>query len=359
MNNSRSGVPTDFKKITDLIIRIAVLSLLLIFCYNILAPFAVIFIWAVVIMIALSPVFEVVVRLFRGRRLWATIFIGVLLFSFLVIPVFFLIKSLYQEIIDFKSFYDAGGNLIPPPGLETKNWPKIISPILEIWQLASENLTGLIVKYSDSFKTVSTWFLTSLLSLGTGIFLFLTSLLLAVGSLYYTNDLIAISQKIFLKLGGEKHGERYAKLTVDSVRNVIKGFFGVALIQAAMVAVGFYMTGVPFAGIWTCLCLILSIMQVGVGPLAIPISIYMFTITDTTTAILLAVWILFTVTIDNILKPLLMKNKKNPVPMPVLFVGSTGGFIYSGFVGLFLGAVILAVCYELFITWINTSADDL
>ncbi len=120
-----------------------------------------------------------------------------------------------------------------------------------------------------------------------------------------------------------------------------------------MAGLGFFIAGVPFAGLWAVACLILAIVQIGVGPIVIPIAIYMFAVSDSTTAILLSIWFVIIMISDNILKPILL-GKNAPVPMPVVFIGSIGAFIFSGFLGLFLGAVVLTIGYKLFQTWLET-----
>ena len=56
--------------------------------------------------------------------------------------------------------------------------------------------------------------------------------------------------------------------------------------------------------------------------------------------------------VDNILKPILL-GRNAPVPMLVVFFGSIGGFIHSGFIGLFTGAIILSLGYKLVISWVK------
>ena len=82
----------------------------------------------------------------------------------------------------------------------------------------------------------------------------------------------------------------------------------------------------------------------------------MFTATDNLTATLLAIWMIPIALSDNILRPILM-GRGAQAPIWVIFIGSIGGFIFNGFIGLFLGAVILALCYKLFQSWLDTNDD--
>jgi predicted PurR-regulated permease PerM len=341
-----------FEKLVDTLIRLGVLFLLIGWCYDILQPFVLIIVWAIVIAVALSPVYETMVKFFKGKKILATVFLALMLISILVVPSILMTTSLYEEINNFTASYQANGHLIPAPLESTKDWPKFTKPLLDIWKTASVDVSKVIIKYSDQLKVVGEWLLLTLAGIGKGILQFMVSIIIAMGLLLYSDPLTTVSKNVFTKLIG-KNGEHYALITVATIRNVVKGFLGVALIQSLMVGLGFFMAGVPFAGIFTIICLILAIIQIGIGPIAIPVVIYMLSATDTTTATLLAIWMGITMISDNILKPIFLGRGNPPAPMLVIFLGAIGGFIYNGFIGLFLGAVILTLGYKFFLTWIN------
>ena len=115
--------------------------------------------------------------------------------------------------------------------------------------------------------------------------------------------------------------------------------------------------GVPGAGLWAFLCLFLAIIQIGIAPVAIPVIIYMFYSASTLTAGLLMVWLVLVMLSDNFLKPILL-GRGAPVPMLVIFLGSIGGFISMGFIGLFVGAVILSLGFKLFQAWLKVNSED-
>jgi predicted PurR-regulated permease PerM len=171
--------------------------------------------------------------------------------------------------------------------------------------------------------------------------------------LAYSTPVGNAANRIFIKLAG-REGESIATTILVTVRSVVKGILGVAVIQATMAGLGFFLAGVPYAGLWTVLALFFAIIQIGAGPVAIPIAIYMFSVTDTLTAVLLAIWLVITLVSDNILKPLLL-GRGAPAPILVVFLGAIGGFISSGFLGLFLGAVVLTIGYQLFLLWLDSS----
>jgi len=356
MENNNSNLSKDnFEKIVDIVIRLGVLSLLLMWCYAILRPFILILIWSVVIAIAIYPIHKTFVTIFKGKKSIATVVLISILLSIVIIPSGLILYSLYEGLNYFQEIYAAGKPLIPAPGGSTANWPSIAKPIIDFWQLSSDNLQEVILKYSDQVKEYGSWLLLTLAGLGQGILYFSVSIVIAGFLLIYSDSSIDVSKKIFRKLAG-KNGDNFVSITVITIRNVIKGVFGVAVIQAIMAGIAFFIAGVPFAGLWTILALILAIVQVGVGPIVIPVAIYMFSVSDTTSAVILAIWLGITLLSDNVLKPILL-GRNAPAPMMVIFIGSIGGFVYNGFIGLFLGAIVLTIGYKLLMMWLEIDSE--
>ena len=346
----------SFEKLVDIIIRLGVLLFLVGWCFTILSPFVLILIWAGVIAIALYPLYIFFLKMFRQRKGWASAVLTILMLSILIIPSWLVTQSLYEEVSNLRDLNKQGLLVIPPPGENTANWPSVAKPILDLWKLASEDLQEAMMKYSDQLKAAVAWLLSAVAGIGGGVLQFVASIIIAGVLLAYSTSVGNAATKIFTKLVG-KNGENFANTTVITVRSVVKGILGVAVIQASMAGLGFFIAGVPYAGVWTVACLFFAVIQVGAGPVAIPVMIYMFSATDTLTAVLLAIWLVITLISDNILKPLLL-GRGAPAPMLVVFLGAIGGFIASGILGLFLGAVILTLGYKLFMVWLESPQTE-
>ena len=112
------------------------------------------------------------------------------------------------------------------------------------------------------------------------------------------------------------------------------------------------LAGVPLAGLWAFAVLVLAILQLPSAIVILPVIIYLFSVKTLVTAILWTVLLLVIALSDNVLKPLLM-GKGSTVPMLVIFLGAIGGFIFSGLIGLFTGAIVLSVGYNLMVHWIG------
>lgn len=141
-----------------------------------------------------------------------------------------------------------------------------------------------------------------------------------------------------------------------TVQNVAKGVLGVAVIQSILAGIGLVLAGVPFAGLWIVICLILAIVQIGILPVSLGSIIFIWGHADNTTAIIFTIWMVLVGVVDNILKPFML-GKGAPAPMLIVFLGAIGGFIFSGFIGLFTGAIVLTLGYKLLMQWIDTNPE--
>jgi predicted PurR-regulated permease PerM len=200
-------------------------------------------------------------------------------------------------------------------------------------------------------RMLGEWVLGFAKTAGIGILHFIFAIFIAAVLLAKSEEAGEVTLGIARRLAGT-HGFRFAELARDVVRSVSRGILGVAMIQAMLAGLGMLAAGVPAAGLWALVGLLLSTIQLGVLPIMVPATIYLFYTASTTTAVLFLIWTLFVGTIDNILKPILL-GRGISVPMLVIFVGAIGGFIAQGIIGLFVGAVVLALGYELLLAWLQ------
>lgn len=352
MNNL--GKP-NFENIVETLIRLGVLLLLLMWCSDILSPFLIILVWGGIIAIAVYPVFSAMRKILRGKTVLTAILLTLLMLSVLVIPSWLVIESLFDGIAYLRVSYESGQALIPPPGESVANWPAFTQPFVRFWDDASKNIGQVMQDHSEQIKKIALWVFGAFSNFSQGLLQFVASIIIAGVLFVYSTTIHASSKKIFVKLAGT-YGESFSEISVATIRNVVKGILGVAVIQATMAGIGFFAAGIPFAGLWTILSLILAIIQIGAGPVVIPVIIYAYSTDSMLSATLLTIWLTLTLISDNVLKPILL-GRNAPAPMLIIFLGAIGGFISHGFIGLFLGAVILTLAYKLFETWIESSSE--
>jgi len=343
-------------KAVELVIRVSVLVLVIGWCFLIMAPFLSLIIWAVVIAIANYPFFRFLKKKLGDRGKLAATLITVSFLLLLLLPSFLLADSLFEGIQHFRAIHQGGDFSIPPPGDQVNSWPAITKPVIDLWQLASENLSGAISKFTPQIKIAGEWLLEVIKSASIGILQFIGAIIIAGVFLVYSKSGGDMLRNIFIRLAGQR-GHDFASLSEVTIRNVVKGVLGVAVTQTFLAGIGFVLAGIPLAGLWILLCLLSAIVQIGVGPIVIPAVVYMFVTADTLPAVLFLIWAIVVTLSDNILKPFLL-GKGAPVPMLVVFMGSIGGFIANGFIGLFIGPVVLSLGYKLFLLWVGDKTQS-
>jgi predicted PurR-regulated permease PerM len=338
--------------IYDTTVRLFILLLIVAWCLLIMYPFVSIILWSLILALAMLPLHRSLAKKMGGRPKLASF---IIVFSFLVIiilPTGLLISSLVDEVKEFKVSYENGTLTIPAPAEKVKEWPIIGNKLYDTWQSASVNLEQTIVKYKDQLTEIGTKLAKGILGAASAVIQILVSLIIA-GILLVIGGAGESIRKFFRKLAGDR-GDEFADMTVKTVGSVVKGIIGVALILALLHGIILMLAGIPYAGIWTLLILVLCILQLPVIFVTLPIVVYIFAEMELTPAIIWTVLLLVAGLSDNVLKPLLL-GKGAPVPMLVIFIGVIGGFIFSGFIGLFTGAIIMSIGYKLFIGWINSN----
>jgi predicted PurR-regulated permease PerM len=333
-------------------IRLLILLLIVFWCLMILYPFASIILWSFILAIALSPLHKKLVNLMGGKPRIASFIIVLLCLAIIIVPSWFFLDALVKEVKELKASFQGNGLTIPPPNETVKSWPIIGDPLYNLWYSASVNLEETIMKYKDQVATFGGKLAKGLLSTAGGILQMMVSLIIA-GILLTVGGAGESVRKFFRKVAGAK-GDEFADVTVKTVGNVVKGVMGVALIQAFLIGMGFLLSGIPYAGIWTLFVFILAVLQLPTILVVIPASIYLFSVNELMPAILWTIFMLLGAASENLFKPLLL-GKGAPVPMLIIFIGVIGGFIFSGFIGLFTGAIVMSIGYKMLVTWINTT----
>jgi predicted PurR-regulated permease PerM len=340
-----------FNRLLEATIRISIVAILAILCIRIVEPFLIPIIWGIIIAIASYPGYRRLRRMMGERNgIAATLFI-LLALIILIVPIVLLAGTAVNGIQMIVGHLSDGDLNIPPPPESIATWPVVGEKLTQFWQQASDNLESLLATFTPQLKVFATWLLTTVASMGFGILQFVVAIIIAGVLLANASSGYSVAHAIAKRLAGEP-GDAFANLAEATVRSVSRGILGVAFIQSLLAGLGFLIVGVPGAGLWALLCLLLAVIQIGIIPINLPIVIYVLSTSDTLTAILFLIWSIFVSIVDNILKPLLL-GRGVETPMLVIFLGTIGGFLTSGIIGLFIGPIILAIGYKLFLAWLH------
>jgi predicted PurR-regulated permease PerM len=170
----------------------------------------------------------------------------------------------------------------------------------------------------------------------------------------YGEDGSRAMQRIAVRLAGSGHGESMHRLATLTVRSVALGVVGVAVIQAVLLGVGFLLASIPAAGLLALVVLVLGILQLPALLVTLPVIAALWGLGDQSTVIkgVLTAYLLVAGAADGFLKPMLL-GRGVDVPMPVVLIGALGGMVGAGIIGLFIGAVVLSVGYQVFMDWVD------
>jgi predicted PurR-regulated permease PerM len=339
----------------EIFLRLGLLLGLLYWCFLILSPFFMPVLWGLIIAVALYPLQAFLQPKFRNNQKLTATTITIVLLAVIITPTSMFIDALADNIIEFKNQITSGTLMIPEPAESIKEFPVVGSKLYDLLMDIKHNTAAVVSQHQEQVTGIAKSVLQALIGTGLGILQIILSIIIA-GVLLATKGTEQAARKIIDRLA-EGHGETFVKLSAATIRNVVKGVLGVALIQTALAGAGLYLAGIPNAVIWVLICFILSIVQLGPGLVLIPCSIYLFNTGDSLAAILWTVYYIVVMFSDNILKPILL-GKGAPVPMLVIFLGVVGGFMLFGFIGLFTGAIVLSIGYKLFLAWLNPNEAE-
>ena len=327
-------------------LRIGFVALLMVWSFEIIKPFLMPVLWGIIISVAIYPMFTKLSKIMGDRSKLSSLIITLLALALLIVPSVLFIDSTITGIQNLAAQMQEGSLNIPIPDESVKDWPVIGTKLYDIWYLASNNIEGLITKFSPQLQKLAPQLLSMASGFGSTVLMFVISIIIAGALLTKADGAAKAAKSIFNTLIGE-HGKGFVELSVSIIRSVVQGVLGVAVIQSFMGGIGIFLIGIPAPGLWALIILFLAILQLPPLLILAPLAIYVFTFADTTPAVIFLVWSLIVSMSDAFLKPLLL-GRGVDVPMLAILLGAIGGMIMSGIIGLFVGAVVLALSYKIF-----------
>jgi len=321
----------------------------------ILRPFLPAVIWATMIVIATWPLMLRVQSALWDRRGLAVAVMTVVLLLGLIVPLARALTTIVAHSEDIASGVQRLATWsapAPPDWLE--RLPLVGQRLATRWKEVAAIRPG---EFSERLAPYSRqiigWILGTVGTMGLLLVQFLLVVLVSA-LLYATGETVADGVRRFARRLAGARGEHSARLAAQAIRSVALGIVVTALIQACLSAIGFVVCGVPFAALLTALVFVLCIAQLGPLLVMIPAVVWTYWSGSTGWGSALLIWTLFVGTIDNVIRPLLIK-KGADMPLWLVFSGVVGGLLSFGVVGLFVGPVVLAVSYSLLADWVNTT----
>jgi len=225
---------------------------------------------------------------------------------------------------------------------------------VQLWnEVAAEGFKVLAVKVTPYAGGLGTWFVAQMGSLG-AVFIQFVLTVVAAAVLYAHGEGAADWVLRFgARLGGER-GENAVRLSGQAIRGVARGVVVTALVQALIGGIGLAIAGVPFATLLTAIMFLLAVAQIGAVPILALATFWLYWSGDAVWGTFLLVVTVIAGTLDNFLRPLLIKQGAADLPLLLIFIGVIGGLISFGLIGIFIGPMVLAVTHTLLGAWLYT-----
>jgi len=342
----------------DVLLRVGLGLALVLLRYRIFSPFLTLMIWALILAVTLYPVHQVIARKIGGRQGVAAMLLVVLGFVLIVAPTAVLLHSLGDSVHRFIEQVQTNSLSIPAPSDAVAKWPVVGPKVHSLWSQAHADLPALIHTMQPQIGGLARASLGMVAGIGVGLLKFLAAFVVAGIIMAFGQAGDAANRAIFERIFGTARGADLAKLSTATIRAVAQGVIGVAFIQAIIVGVCLLVVGVPWAGVLALIVLVLGIAQVPALIVTLPAIGYIWWSGDYghLAAILCTLLLVVAGMADNVLKPLML-GRGVEAPMPVILLGALGGMATSGILGLFVGATVLTLGYQIFMGWVAANPD--
>jgi predicted PurR-regulated permease PerM len=338
----------------DVAVRLGLIATIVYVSLLLLQPVAPLMLWAIILSVAVFPLFNLVRRRLHVRDGLAAALFSVLLLVLLLTPVVILAGSAIDSLDAYARMLLRGEHVVPPPPESVRDWPMVGKRVYEFWLNGSNDIRALVTTHVGQLASAGRW----IGRIAAGVFL---EVLQFAGAIIVAGILLAYSDELLETVRGlagrvaDKRGRHFLEIAGSTIRNVSQGVIGIALLQSALLGIGMLVAGVPFAGPITFVCLVLAIVQVGPNIIMIPVIIWSWMYLPALHAGLFTVYTLPLLLLDNVLRPILMARGL-PTPMAVILAGVICGTLAGGLIGLFVGPVVLSVFYDLLVAWIASGA---
>jgi predicted PurR-regulated permease PerM len=337
----------------DVLIRAGLILALVMLCYQVFAPFLTLMVWALILAVALYPMHQYLAAKIGGKQGLAAAIVVLLGVTLIIVPTAVLMSSLgdsvHQLIIDVQE--DTLQISAPPDAVAT--WPLVGEKLYATWSAAYTDLPALIKSMQPKIGDLAKTALGFVAGIGGGLLQFLAAFIIAGIIMAFGRTGSRASLAIFERVTGAARGAEFTKLATATIRAVAQGVIGVAFIQAIIVGLCLLLAGVPWAGVLAMIVLVLGIAQVPALIVTLPAIGYIWWRGDygTVEAVVYTVLIFVSGMADNVLKPLML-GRGVDAPMPIILIGALGGMAAAGILGMFVGATLLALGYQIFMGWV-------
>jgi predicted PurR-regulated permease PerM len=321
--------------------------------YNVLQVFFGVLTFALIFSVSFSGPYERLVKLFKGKRKLSGIVYAIILISIVAVPLIFLISAMSQHLMQLRPWLaeiKAHGLPSLPPFVS--NLPLIGPNITSFWAGFKESPKDVIGAHGPQINIIVRHVITGGIGVLGVAFQFIIGIIISAFFLERGDNLLIPVKNTMKHLVNEKDGANLLEAIVQAIKGVSIGVMGTAFIVSFVAWTGLEIAGFPFATGIAALIFFLVVIQIGAMPVWIPLIIWEIIQGNREISIILCVYLAIIIGIQVVVKPILIA-KSGKLPFLVLFLGVVGGLAAWGFTGMFKGAIITAIFYTVFNSWLE------
>ena len=344
------------KTAIEIAVHLTLIAIIVVWCFNIIKPFISVIIWAAVIAISMWKPFLKMQSMVGGNKKLALALFTILGLAIVIVPSWLFVGSIVDSATQITQSLESGEFEVEPPSESVKEWPLVGNKVYASWSHAATNFEAWLSANAETVKAIVGGAAKKAAGIGVGALQFIISTLIAAAFLANAENMVGGLRVLFARLLGES-ADSMMKLSSSTVTSVAVGVLGISFIQASLAGIGMMVVGVPAAGVLALLVLIFCIAQLPPWLILFPVIGYVYSVESGTVATVFAVWAVVVSFLDMVLKPIML-GRGVEAPMLVILLGAIGGMLMSGIIGLFVGAVVLALGYQLMTAWLTMYNDD-
>ena len=316
-----------------------------------LRPFLPAMVWAVTLVIATWPLMLAVQRHTGNRRSVAVLVMTLALLLLLIVPFTLAVLTIVDNADAIAGMVRTMLSLrVPPPPDWLAALPLIGERAAHAWgELTAAGMHELAPRLTPYAGALTRWFAAA--AGGVGVMFVQFLLIVGIAAVLYASGERAAADGLRFgrRLGGAR-GEAAVRLAAQAIRGVALGVVVTAVAQSVLGGIGLAVVGMPFATVLTAVMFVLCLAQIGPGLVLLPATVWLYYTGDAVWATVLLAFTAVAVTMDNVLRPVLIRQGAD-LPLLLILAGVIGGLIAIGLLGIFLGPTILAVAYRLLEAW--------
>ncbi|NNJ94928.1 MAG: AI-2E family transporter, partial [Halobacteria archaeon] len=237
------------RDLMDVMIRIGIIAIVVVMCARIIAPFAGLMLWAVILAVALYPLHRRFAKRLGGRQGYAAILLVIAGLLVIGLPTVMLGSSFAGYVHEAFTVFRDKPITIKQPDAAVADWPLIGETVYNTWSSAATDLPAFLEGKKPQLEKLSKRVLSAAASTAGGVILFLGALIVAGIIMIYGESGSQTTQRILNRLAGPEKGPRLHRLSTATIRSVAMGVIGVAFIQALLLGIGFILADIPAAGL--------------------------------------------------------------------------------------------------------------